>query len=77
LSNNGKAPEVASATNSFYIKHTKSLKAVYGEVFMSEYVQNLVAQVKAKNSNEPEFHQAVEEVVGSLELVLARHPSTA
>lgn len=41
---------------------------------MSEYVQNLVAQVKAKNSNEPEFHQAVEEVVGSLEVVLARHP---
>jgi glutamate dehydrogenase (NADP+) len=41
---------------------------------MSEYVQNLLAQVKAKNSNEPEFHQAVEEVVGSLEVVLARHP---
>ena len=41
---------------------------------MSDYVQNLVAQVKAKNSNEPEFHQAVEEVVGSLEVVLARHP---
>ncbi|MCX6137961.1 MAG: NADP-specific glutamate dehydrogenase [Ignavibacteriales bacterium] len=41
---------------------------------MSEYIQNVVAQVKAKNSNEPEFHQAVEEVVGSLELVIARHP---
>jgi glutamate dehydrogenase (NADP+) len=41
---------------------------------MSEYVQNLVAQVRAKNPAEPEFHQAVEEVVESLELVLQRHP---
>jgi glutamate dehydrogenase (NADP+) len=30
--------------------------------------------VKAKNSNEPEFHQAVEEVCESLEPVFARHP---
>ncbi len=41
---------------------------------MSEYVSNLLAQVKAKNPNEPEFHQAVEEIVDSLELVLERHP---
>jgi len=41
---------------------------------MSEYVQNLVAKVKAKNPAEPEFHQAVQEVVESLELVLQRHP---
>ena len=41
---------------------------------MSEYVRNLIASVKAKNPNEPEFHQAVEEVVESLELVLERHP---
>ena len=41
---------------------------------MSEYVENLVAQVKAKNPSEPEFHQAVEEVVESLDLVLKRHP---
>lgn len=41
---------------------------------MSEYVQNLVADVKAKNPSEPEFHQAVEEVVSSLEVVLERHP---
>ncbi len=41
---------------------------------MSEYVQNLMAEVKAKNPNEPEFHQAVEEVVDSLDLVLEKHP---
>ncbi len=41
---------------------------------MSEYVKNLMAEVKAKNPNEPEFHQAVQEVAESLDLVLERHP---
>ena len=41
---------------------------------MSEYVSNLLADLKAKNPNEPEFHQAVEEIVESLDLVLERHP---
>ena len=41
---------------------------------MSEYVNSLIAQVKAKNPGEPEFHQAVEEIVESLDLVLERHP---
>ncbi|MGA8263367.1 MAG: Glu/Leu/Phe/Val dehydrogenase dimerization domain-containing protein, partial [Ignavibacteriaceae bacterium] len=41
---------------------------------MSEYTKTLVAKVKAQNMNEPEFHQAVEEVVDSLSLVLDRHP---
>jgi len=41
---------------------------------MSEYVNSLLAQVKAKNPSEPEFHQAVQEVAESLELVLERHP---
>jgi len=40
----------------------------------SEYITKLLAQVKAKNPNEPEFHQAVQEVLESLELVLERHP---
>ncbi|MCS7054168.1 MAG: NADP-specific glutamate dehydrogenase [Ignavibacterium sp.] len=40
----------------------------------SEYINNLLAQVKAKNPNEPEFHQAVQEVFESLELVIERHP---
>ncbi|HPR62828.1 MAG TPA: NADP-specific glutamate dehydrogenase [Thermoanaerobaculia bacterium] len=41
---------------------------------MSDFVSNLMAEVKAKNPAEPEFHQAVEEVVESLELVIERHP---
>src|SRR5512139_2151884 len=41
---------------------------------MSQYVQNLIAQVKAKNPAEPEFHQAVTEVLESLDLVLQRRP---
>ena len=39
-----------------------------------EYVAALMASVKAKNPAEPEFHQAVQEVVESLSLVLERHP---
>jgi glutamate dehydrogenase (NADP+) len=41
---------------------------------MSSYVNEFMAQVKAKNPAEPEFHQAVQEVVESLSLVLERHP---
>ncbi|HSR18546.1 MAG TPA: NADP-specific glutamate dehydrogenase [Ignavibacteriaceae bacterium] len=41
---------------------------------MSEYVTNLMNLVKALNPNEPEFHQAVEEVTQSLTVVLDRHP---
>ncbi len=41
---------------------------------MSEYVKNLMEDVKAKNPSQPEFHQAVEEVVESLAVVMDRHP---
>lgn len=41
---------------------------------MSQYVKDLMMEVKAKNPSEPEFHQAVEEVAESLVLVLDRHP---
>ena len=41
---------------------------------MSEYVRDLMAEVKAKNPAQPEFHQAVEEVAESLSLVMERHP---
>lgn len=41
---------------------------------MSDYVKSLITHVKAKNPSEPEFHQAVEEVVESLGLVLERYP---
>ncbi len=42
---------------------------------MSQNVAALMEQVKAKNPVEPEFHQAVQEVAESLELVLERHPA--
>ncbi len=41
---------------------------------MPDYVTSLMAEVRAKNPAEPEFHQAVQEVVESLSLVLERHP---
>jgi glutamate dehydrogenase (NADP+) len=41
---------------------------------MSEYVSSFMAEVKAKNPSEPEFHQAVQEVIESLSIVLERHP---
>src|SRR5437016_2020465 len=40
----------------------------------SNFVRDLMAQVKTKNPGEPEFHQAVQEVVESLDLVLERRP---
>ncbi len=41
---------------------------------MSDFVSELMAQVKAKNPDQPEFHQAVLEVAESLSLVYERHP---
>src|SRR3989454_6793842 len=41
---------------------------------MQDYVSALMAEVRAKNPAEPEFHQAVHEVVESLSPVLDRHP---
>ena len=40
----------------------------------SEYVNSLIAELKAKNPAEPEFHQAAEEVLDSLALVVERRP---
>jgi glutamate dehydrogenase (NADP+) len=40
----------------------------------SNFVRDLMAQVKTKNPGEIEFHQAVQEVVESLDLVLERRP---
>src|SRR5919109_3455988 len=39
-----------------------------------DYIAGLLAEVKAKNPAEPEFHQAVHEVAESVGLVLERHP---
>src|SRR3954468_3940477 len=45
-----------------------------GKQSMKYDVSALMADVKAKNPGEPEFHQAVQEVVESLALVLDQHP---
>jgi glutamate dehydrogenase (NADP+) len=41
---------------------------------MNEYLNSVLATVKAKNRGEEEFHQAVEEVLETLGPVLERHP---
>ncbi|KPL18823.1 MAG: glutamate dehydrogenase [candidate division Zixibacteria bacterium SM23_81] len=41
---------------------------------MSEFVDSIMEHVKAKNPAQPEFHQAVLEVVESLEPVIQRNP---
>jgi glutamate dehydrogenase (NADP+) len=41
---------------------------------MSNYVSDFMGKLKAKNPNEPEFHQAAEEVARSLSLVFEKHP---
>ncbi len=38
------------------------------------YINDVMTLVKTKNPAEPEFHQAVQEVMESLRLVLERHP---
>ena len=40
----------------------------------SRFVRDLMAEVKTKNPGETEFHQAVQEVVESLDVVLERRP---
>jgi Glu/Leu/Phe/Val dehydrogenase, dimerisation domain/Glutamate/Leucine/Phenylalanine/Valine dehydrogenase len=51
-----------------------TVKELEMPVAASPFVRDLMADVKAKNPAEPEFHQAVQEVVESLELVLDRRP---
>jgi glutamate dehydrogenase (NADP+) len=41
---------------------------------MSEFVQSFMENVKAKNPSQPEFIQAVQEVIESLAPVIERHP---
>ena len=41
---------------------------------MSTFVESFMDDLVARNPGEPEFHQAVREVAGSIELLLPRHP---
>ena len=42
--------------------------------FTSKYLEKVMADVIKRNPGEPEFHQAVKEVLESLEPVIAKHP---
>src|SRR5919106_6195826 len=53
---------------------TETLSRVRHGEPMNDYVASVMADVKAKNPAEPEFHQAVQEGADSLSLVLDRHP---
>ena len=48
-----------------------------GDIDMNATVESICADVIARNQGEPEFHQAVREVVGSLGPVLDKHPEFA
>ncbi len=39
-----------------------------------DYIKELLARVEKRNPNEPEFYQAVAEVLESLEPVISKHP---
>ena len=42
--------------------------------FKNPYLKDLMDRVVARNAGEPEFHQAVREVLESLEPVIEKHP---
>ncbi|MDL2258458.1 NADP-specific glutamate dehydrogenase [Eubacteriales bacterium OttesenSCG-928-K08] len=41
---------------------------------MNAYIQEVIEKVKQRDPNELEFHQTIEEVLSSLEVVIDRHP---
>ena len=63
-------PPAAATGSSRDARALNPLKSLSGDA----YVAALMDQVKAQNPAEPEFHQAVLEVVKSVTVVLDRHP---
>ena len=49
-------------------------KLLVKETKTSDYISDVIAEVSAKNHNEPEFIQAVKEVAKSLSVVFDKHP---
>ena len=43
---------------------------------MNAYMQKVLDEVKARNTNEPLFIQTVEEVFKSIEGIVAQHPDS-
>jgi len=49
-------------------------KLLVKETKTSDYINDVIAEISAKNHNEPEFIQAVKEVAKSLSVVFDKHP---
>ena len=47
---------------------------IVGELIMNAYLEKVLGETKAKNANEPEFFQAVDEVLTTIEPVVNEHP---
>ena len=60
--------------NRFFYDTNSTSKEETCMSFKNAYLAELMETVKKRNANEPEFHQAVEEVLLSLEPVIERHP---
>ena len=43
-------------------------------MFRTEYVKNVYAELQKNNANEPEFLQAAQEILESLELIVEKRP---
>jgi glutamate dehydrogenase (NADP+) len=56
------------------VQATPRLAALKAAHQPSNYIDDLIAEVRAKDPAQPEFHQAVHEVAKSLALVFERHP---
>ena len=63
--------------NNIYVNKMQSKKvgANLQEAMMNSYAEDCYAEVKAKNPCEPEFHQAVHEVLKSISPVFERRPA--
>ena len=56
------------------VLNPKELTKTSENTAIKEYIDNVIINIQKRNSNEPEFLQAIEEVLYSLEPVLEKHP---
>ena len=56
------------------VQYEQKFMIVEEDTIMNAYLERVLAETKAKNANEPEFLQTVEEVLSSLEPVINAHP---
>lgn len=56
------------------VKHQKKDKGANKIMLKSEYLQRVYTQVVTRDPDQKEFHQAVLEVLESLDLIVDKHP---